>query len=93
MSQCAPILANLTLRPLSLAPSYNPLPLYTSRIDEDTDNDVVSVAGPNPNTLGVNVCDDRRIDVNCYVPLGCRLSQLLDSQASTLLASKPLQPD
>jgi hypothetical protein len=93
MSQCAPTPASLAPRPQSPAPSYNPPPSYISRIDDDTDNDVASIAGRDPDTLGVDVRDDGRVDVNCHVPLGRRLSRLLDSQTSTLSASKPPQPD
>jgi hypothetical protein len=94
MSQRAPIQASLALRSPSPAPSYNPPPSYISRRDDDdTDNDVASIAGPDPDTLGVDVRDDGRVDVNCHVPLGRRLSRLLDSQTSVLPASNPPQPD
>ena len=93
MSQCAPTPPSLAPRPSSPAPSYNPPPSYISRVDDDTDNDVASIAGPDPDTLGVDVRDDGRVDVNCHVPLGRRLSRLLDSQTSTLPASNPPEPD
>jgi len=94
MSQRAPAQATLTPRPSSPAPSYNPPPSYISRIDDDNNhNDVASIVGPDPDTLGVDVRDDGRVDVNCHVPLGRRLSRLLDSQKSILHSSNPQRSD
>ena len=93
MSQRDPNPASLAPRPSSPAPSYNPPPSYISRIDDDTEDDVASIAGLHPDTLGVDVRDDGRVDVNCHVPLGRRLSRLLASQTSLSPASNPPQPD
>ena len=74
--------ATLAPRPSSPAPSSNPPPSYLSRVDTDPDDDPARIAGRDPDTLGVDVRDDGRVDVNCHVPLGRRLSRLLDSQTS-----------
>jgi hypothetical protein len=62
-------------------------------VDGDTDNDVVNTAGPDPDTVGVGVRDDGRVDVDCHAPLGRRLSRLLETQTSISPVLKPPQPD
>ena len=68
----------------SIASSHAPPPSYISRVDDTSDSDFESEA-QDPDTLGLDVRNDGRVDVNCHAPLGRRLSRLLGNERTNSL--------
>jgi hypothetical protein len=76
----------------SIASSHAPPPSYISRADDTNDSDFEADT-QDPDTLGFDVRNDGRVDVNCHAPLGRRLSRLIGNERSNSLGvSKSTAP-
>lgn len=79
------------VRSPSIASSHAPPLSYISRVGDISDSDFESQT-QDPDTLGFDVRNDGRVDVNCHAPLGRRLSRLLDERSNPLRASNSVSP-